>query len=81
MGTTKTFRFRNYEITGDPLGEVTYAAECVSGEEANCGAESGDMAEKTDVDRWIAEHVRDTDHRRYRRTVADYVLAEPGEWQ
>ncbi|WP_329101592.1 DUF7848 domain-containing protein [Streptomyces sp. NBC_01439] len=81
MGRTRTYRFRNYEIRTDPIGEVTFEAECVSGDEANCGAASGDMAEIIDVDRWIAEHVQDTGHSRYRRTAADYALVEPGEWQ
>ncbi|MFJ5234523.1 hypothetical protein ACIQBJ_32045 [Kitasatospora sp. NPDC088391] len=81
MGTTKTFRFRNYDIHPDPAGETTYAAECVSGDEADCGAQSGDEDEPTKVDTWIAKHVRDTGHQRFRRTVADYATAEPGAWQ
>ena len=81
MGTTKTFRFRNYDIHPDPTAETTYAAECVTGEEADCGAQSGDEIDVTKVDRWIAEHVRDTEHERFRRTVAHYVTATPGEWE
>ncbi|MER0445985.1 hypothetical protein ABR738_15690 [Streptomyces sp. Edi4] len=81
MGITRRFRFQNYEIQPDPVGETTYAAECVSGDEADCGAQSGEKDETAKVAQWIAEHTRDTGHQRYRRTVADYVTAEPGEWQ
>ncbi|MFJ1594104.1 hypothetical protein ACIOD0_28230 [Kitasatospora albolonga] len=81
MGTTRSYRFRNYTMTPDPMGETTFAAACVSGDDADCGAASGEQVEQTDVDRWIAERVRDTGHGRYRRTMADYVLAEPGDWQ
>ncbi|AEW92749.1 MULTISPECIES: DUF7848 domain-containing protein [Streptomycetaceae] len=81
MGTTKTFRFRNYDIHPDTTAETTYAAECVTGEEADCGAQSGEEVEAAKVDRWIAEHVRNTGHQRFRRTVASFVTAEPGAWQ
>ncbi|MEE1734038.1 MULTISPECIES: hypothetical protein [Streptomyces] len=81
MGTTRSYRFRTYDISPDPMSETTFAAACVSGDDADCGATSGEQVEKTDVERWIAEHVRDTGHSRYRRTMADYALAEPGEWQ
>ncbi|MFI5746550.1 hypothetical protein ACIBBE_11515 [Streptomyces sp. NPDC051644] len=81
MGITRRFRFQNYEIQPDPVGETTYAAECVSGDEADCGAQSGEKGETSNVAQWIAEHARDTGHQRYRRTVADYATAEPGEWQ
>lgn len=80
-GTTKTFRFRNYDIHPDPTAVTTCAAECVTGEEADCGAQSGDEFETDKVDQWIAKHVRDTGHQRFRRTAADYATAEPGEWQ
>ncbi|WP_411112945.1 hypothetical protein [Streptomyces sp. 029-5] len=81
MGNVQSFRFRNYEIHPDSLSEPTYAATCVSGDEADCGAQSDEEVETDKVERWIAEHVRDTGHRRYRRTMADYVMAEPGAWQ
>ncbi|MFE4373912.1 hypothetical protein ACFRMN_37915 [Streptomyces sp. NPDC056835] len=81
MGNARSFRFRNYEIRSDSLSEATYAATCVSGDEADCGAQSAEEVETNKVERWIAEHVRDTGHQRYRRTMADYVTAEPGAWR
>ncbi|MGR6971406.1 DUF7848 domain-containing protein [Streptomyces cynarae] len=81
MGTTRSFRFRNYEIRPDTTAETTYAAECVTGDEADCGAQSGEEIDPRQVDRWIAEHVRDTTHGRFRRTTTTYAVAEPGDWQ
>lgn len=81
MGTTRNFRFRNYDIHPDTTAESTYAAECVTGEDADCGAQSSEEIDPSHVDHWIAEHVRDTGHGRYRRTTATYAVAEPGDWQ
>ncbi|MGV9340589.1 DUF7848 domain-containing protein [Streptomyces sp. NPDC003688] len=77
----KTYRFRNYAIRSDDTALPTYAAECVTGEEEDCGAHSGEEGDTTQVDRWIAEHVRDTGHQRFKRTAATYAVAEPEAWQ
>ncbi len=53
MGTTRSYRFRSY--TCPPMGETTFAAASVSGDDADCGAASGEQVEKTDTDRWIAD--------------------------
>ena len=85
MGTTRTFRFRDYVIRSDAL--PTYAAECVTDREPNdedapeCGAASGDLPTTAHVDKWIAGHVRDTGHGNFRRTAVEYASAHPGEWQ
>jgi hypothetical protein len=81
VGITKTYRFRNYDIREDLMTETTYAAECISGDEADCGAQSSDEIETVKVERWIAEHVRDTGHERLKRVATTYATAAPGEWQ
>ncbi|OCC09543.1 hypothetical protein [Streptomyces sp. PTY087I2] len=81
MGTSKTFRFRNYDIRTDDTAEPTYSAECVTGDDADCGARSGEEVERDKLNKWIAEHVRDTGHERFRVTTANYAVATPGEWQ
>jgi hypothetical protein len=79
--TRAVFRFRNYTIMPDSSGLPTYVAVCVSGAEEECGDSSSERTGIAEVDRWIAEHVRDTGHVRFRRTYANYAVAEPGEWQ
>ncbi|MEY9941275.1 hypothetical protein ABH932_005863 [Streptacidiphilus sp. MAP5-52] len=76
----RRFRFREYLIAPDGAAMPEFGAECVSGEAADCGAESGVMLGLAEVERWIAEHVRDTGHSHYRRTAGEYVTASPGEW-
>ena len=75
------YRFRRYTLSADPLALVTLEAFCVSGDEVECGAVPGERFDVVGLDRWIARHVAETGHERYRRTVAQYALAEPGEWQ
>ncbi|MFJ9901224.1 hypothetical protein ACIQPR_48795 [Streptomyces sp. NPDC091280] len=84
--TTRTFRFRQFEIstqsgvTADESAEPEFEAVCVSGDEKECGEESGLLADAEHLDRWMAEHTRDTGHRRYRRTYGEYATVEPGAW-
>jgi hypothetical protein len=68
------FRFVKYDTALDPLGEVTYSAVCVSGEEADCAAASGDMYDQDAANKWMAEHTRDTGHNRFQRTCRDYAI-------
>ncbi|MFE7566107.1 hypothetical protein ACFU76_03960 [Streptomyces sp. NPDC057539] len=40
----------------DPMALPAYEALCVTGEEHNCGAESGTLHTPDELTRWIAEH-------------------------
>lgn len=76
------YRFRDYKVTSvtaDQTAEPTYEAECVTGDDADCGATSGVLFTSDDVTRWMACHTRDTGHTRFRRTCSDYALVEPGD--
>lgn len=75
------YRLRNYKITPAKTMMPAHQAVCVTGEDADCGADSGDKACAADVERWIAEHTRDTGHGFYRLAQWDYVQTEPGAWQ
>ena len=90
--TTRIFRFRQFEIsseagasgqsgvTADELAVPEFEAVCVSGEEADCGEGSGTVPDADALVRWMVEHTRDTDHRRFRRTYGEYAIVEPGAW-
>jgi hypothetical protein len=80
VGTTRKFRFRDYTTRPDPLSVPTHAAECVTGEDADCGASSGRRTTPEEVVKWIAEHCRDTSHVHFERTEHASVIAVPGEW-
>ncbi|WP_405593146.1 hypothetical protein [Streptomyces sp. NBC_01092] len=67
----------DYKINRDPIGEVTWAAVCVSGEEEECGASSGDLGAEKAANLWMAVHRAGTGHNRFKRSVTDYVLVEP----
>ncbi|MEU9975937.1 hypothetical protein [Streptomyces sp. NPDC051014] len=71
------FRFVPYLITQDDTAEPEYAAYCVSGDEADCGAESGPCGSPGAVEEWQRRHTRDTRHLRYRRSFTDYAVLEP----
>ncbi|MEU7153834.1 hypothetical protein AB0B15_38340 [Streptomyces sp. NPDC045456] len=81
MGNTVCYRFRNYTITADKAMLPRYQAVCVTGDDADCGADSGSQPSPADVERWIAEHTRDTGHDLYRRAPWEYVRATAGAWQ
>jgi len=81
MGMTTRYRFRNYTIARDETAAPTYAAESVTGDDADCGESSGEHVTPEDVEKWLACHQRDTGHTRFRRTFADYADVEPDAWQ
>ncbi|MCZ4122855.1 hypothetical protein O3X23_26275 [Streptomyces sp. H39-S7] len=68
-----------YTITQDPMVWPTYAAECVSGDAAACGATSGERSDPADVDEWIRRHAQGAGHTSYRRSFTDFVALEPPE--
>lgn len=74
--TTRVFRFVPFTIVQDPTAEPEYFARCVSGNEAECGAESGALPTPRDVEEWQRQHTQDTLHVRYRRVFADYAVLE-----
>ncbi|MFE9169464.1 DUF5753 domain-containing protein [Streptomyces kebangsaanensis] len=57
------YRFRDYKVTSvtaDQTAEPSYEAECVTGDDADCGAASGVLFTSDDVTRWMVCHTRDT---------------------
>ncbi|MFJ9427873.1 hypothetical protein [Streptomyces sp. NPDC101249] len=81
MAVRARFRLRDYRITADPVTPPTYQAVCVTGEDADCGADSDHQETEATVERWIAKHTRDTGHDFYRRARWDFVKSEPGAWK
>ncbi|WP_406169946.1 hypothetical protein [Streptomyces sp. NBC_00996] len=77
------FRFREYHVTTvpDTLALPTVAAECVTGEDRNCGATSGPLHTPDELTRWIAGHCAATGHELYEQTTRTLLRAEPGAWQ
>ncbi|MER5339317.1 hypothetical protein ABT030_03020 [Streptomyces mirabilis] len=73
----RIFRFVPYAIVQDPSAEPEYEARCVSGDENDCGAESGPYGNPTDVEEWQRKHTQETRRTRYRRSFADYAVLEP----
>jgi hypothetical protein len=81
MGSTRRFRFRTYHLVRDDSALPTYAVECVSGEDADCGATSGERVDQGEVDQWASAHAAETGHARFRRGFHDYVQVVPGDWR
>ncbi|QMU78804.1 hypothetical protein GXW83_26970 [Streptacidiphilus sp. PB12-B1b] len=73
------FRYRTYNLLRDGPTLPKYTAECVGGDDAVCGAVSGEWADQRDVDRWAAAHVAESGHLRFRRSFHDYVEVEAAE--
>ncbi|QFQ98403.1 hypothetical protein F9278_21945 [Streptomyces phaeolivaceus] len=77
--TRRVFRYVPYVIAQDPTAAPEYTSRCVSGDETDCGAESGARSDPADVEEWQRRHTQDTRHTRYRRTFADYAVLNPVE--
>jgi hypothetical protein len=75
--TRTVYRFQPFTIRQDTTALPTYEARCVAGEEADCGASSRQETDPAPVERWMAEHTRDTGHFRFRRVFADYADVSP----
>ncbi|MGR8010320.1 DUF7848 domain-containing protein [Streptomyces hypolithicus] len=73
----RTFRYVAFSIVQDAMAEPEYAARCVSGNESECGAESGVRHHPAEVEEWQRQHTQETRHVRYRRNFADYAVMEP----
>lgn len=75
--TRRTFRYVPYSIVQDTTAMPEYEARCVSGDEAECGAESGPRLDPAEVEEWQRRHTQETRHLRYRRSFGDYAVLEP----
>ncbi|GAA0380846.1 hypothetical protein [Streptomyces blastmyceticus] len=71
--TSRRFRFIPFTIAQDLTAWPEYAAQCVSGDESDCGEKSGWKGHPDGVEKWMKEHTRQTLHLRYRRLFADYA--------
>ncbi|MEV0537159.1 hypothetical protein [Kitasatospora sp. NPDC050463] len=83
MGKTTRYRFREYHVTAvaDPMALPTFEARCVTGEEQDCAATSGELNTPEELTLWIAGHCAQTGHQSYEQTTRTVVHAEPGAWQ
>jgi len=72
-------RYVDYKIVTDPAGERTWKARCVSGDEADCGAESMVFGGDHAPTKWMAEHTKETGHERFKRIYEDYALVQRTE--
>lgn len=73
------FRFVPFTIAQDLTAWPEYRAVCVSGEETDCGADSGWLPGPAQVEEWARKHTQGTGHLRYRRSFSDYMQLEPPE--
>lgn len=76
-GVTSISRVVDFKTTRDPLGELTWQAVCVSGEEEECGESCPEMGTDEEANEWMAKHSSKTGHRRFRRSHSDYAVVEP----
>jgi hypothetical protein len=75
--TRRVFRYVPFTIGQDETAEPEYEARCVSGDETECGAQSGTCSHPEPVEKWQRRHTQKTGHRRYRRNFGDYAVMQP----
>ncbi|MGP3947241.1 DUF7848 domain-containing protein [Streptomyces sp. 7N604] len=75
--TRRVFRYVPFTIEQDETAEPEYEARCVSGDEAECGAQSGMHSHPRPVEQWQRRHTQETGHLRYRRDFGDYAVMQP----
>ncbi|MEU7046024.1 hypothetical protein AB0A77_33910 [Streptomyces varsoviensis] len=75
---SRAFRYTTWTVEQDPTARTEYSAECVTGENNDCGEmiRTGDPAW---VKEWMRRHTQATGHNRYCRTVDEYVVLEPSD--
>ncbi|MFE5026329.1 hypothetical protein ACFRAO_24185 [Streptomyces sp. NPDC056656] len=66
-------RFTPCRISEDRSSMPTYGAVCVSGDDADCGAASGQHVDTKPVDQWMAKHTATTGHDRYQQVFLSYA--------
>jgi hypothetical protein len=83
MGTITRYRFRGYTVRpkADPLTPPTLTAVCVTRDDQDRGATSGEMRSADEHVRRIATHCARINHQLYERSVRETVRTEPGAWQ
>ena len=77
--TRAVYRFVDYVVQRDPIGELSWSAECVAGEDGDYGAQSGELPDEQVAVRWMARHRADTGHECFRRRFTDYATARVAE--
>jgi hypothetical protein len=75
--TRRVFRYVPFTVEQDATAEPEYEARCVSGDETECGAQSGTYNDAGPVEEWQRRHSQVTGHRRYRRKFGDYAVMRP----
>ncbi|MCQ8192169.1 DUF7848 domain-containing protein [Streptomyces rugosispiralis] len=75
--TRRVFRYVPFTIEQDQTAEPEYEARCVSGDETECGAESGTHRDPGPVEEWQRRRTQETGHRRYRRNFGGYAVMRP----
>ncbi|MFJ8699500.1 hypothetical protein ACIREH_09720 [Streptomyces ardesiacus] len=60
----------------DAAGEDTWRAVCVSGDDNECGVDSGEMGGEGAVVKWMTVHAATTSHTRFKRSFSDYAILE-----
>lgn len=70
-------KFVEYKTSSDPAGEPTWAAVCVSGEDADCGAASAELGSEQAANDWMTRHAAETGHQRFKRVYTDYAVVRP----
>lgn len=75
--TRRVLRYVPFTVEQDETAEPEYEARCVSGGDAECGAESGTHSGPGSVEEWQRRHAQETGHRRYRRNFGDYAVMRP----
>jgi hypothetical protein len=81
VGQNRVFRFREYRVKPDETAAAKLGARCTSGDDAECGEESGNQPNEEALTKWMSEHVAATGHQWFERTWTDSVRVEPGAWQ
>ena len=75
--TRRVFRYVPFTIEQDQTAEPEYQACCVSGDQSECGAQSGTRHHPAGVEEWQRRHSQETGHRRHRRDFGDYAVMRP----
>ncbi|MEV0267021.1 hypothetical protein AB0I49_37565 [Streptomyces sp. NPDC050617] len=75
---SRIYRYVPWSIVQDPATYPEYRADCVTGEDKDCG-EMIRAGGPDWVEEWMRRHTQDTGHRDYRRTVTNCALLEPSD--
>ncbi|GAA0447459.1 hypothetical protein GCM10009544_07820 [Streptomyces stramineus] len=75
----RRFRYVPFTIAQDASAWPEYSAVCVSGEESECGAASGQLHTPAGVEDWMRRHMQATGHVRYGRDFRDYAQLAPSD--